>query len=311
MKEMEANNSNALQTACRQFHTELADYLEGDARLGIERHAAQCPACAALLADLQMLRREAAQLPLEEPPASLWKSLQARLAAERASALQPACREFHAALADFLEGEARPAVAQHAEECVFCSTLLTDLQVLRREAAQLPLEEPPARLWANVRAQMAAEGLLREPASGWSRWLRMPGWPAMAAPAGALACLLLFGLALLVPPGAVDRNSAWLASSDRAQAAQQVIATEDSALVSTINVLEQSYKQQQDQLAPTIRATYQKGLASLDDSIRQCRASVEREPANQLARQMHINAYSRKAEVLASALNYDVPHGGL
>lgn len=308
MKDLSASERNEFTPACRQFHTELADYLEGETRPLIERHALECEFCSTLLADLEMLRREAAHLPLEEPPAHLWADLRARLAAERERhELLPACREFQAALAAFLEGEVRPQAARHAEECVFCSTLLADLEMLRGEAANLPQEEPPARLWANVRSRLAEEGILREPGQGWARWFPRPAWAHLAVPTGALAFLALIGMTLLVPPRAVDRNSAWLASSDRIQVAHRVMAAEDSALISTVSELQKSYESQQNLLAPTIRATYRKGLASLDDSIRQCRASVEQEPANQLARQMLVAAYSRKAEVLASALKFDVP----
>jgi hypothetical protein len=297
-----------LTPACRQFQTELADYLEGDARPLIVRHALECEYCSVLLADLQTLRHEAAHLPLEEPPAQLWTGILARLAAERERhELLPACREFQAALAGYLEGEVRPQIERHAEECAFCSALRADLEMLQREAGSLPQEEPPARLWANVRSRLAEEGILREPGDGWARWFPRPAWAHLAVPSGALAFLVLVGMTLLVPPSAVDRNSAWLASSDRVQVAQQVMATEDSALISTVSELQESYERQQNLLAPTIRATYRKGLESLDDSIRQCRASVEQEPTNQLARQLLVAAYSRKAEVLASALKFDVP----
>jgi hypothetical protein len=227
--------------------------------------------------------------------------------AKERNELAAACREFQAGLSDFLEGEARPGVARHAQECPFCAALLADLQMLRRQALDIPWEEPSVRLWANVRSRLAEEGVLREPARGWARWFPVPAWAHVAAPSGALACLVLFGMALLVPPRSLDRNSAWLASSDRAQVAQQVMAVEDSGLVSTISELQKNYEQQQNLLTPAIRTTYQKGLASLDDSIRQCQASVEQEPANQLARQLLVAAYSRKAEVLASALKFDVP----
>lgn len=217
------------------------------------------------------------------------------------------CHLFQAALSDYLEGEARPEVTRHARECPFCAVLLADLETLRTEARNLSWEEPPERLWANVRSRLAEEGTLREPAAGWARWFAGPAWAHLAVPSGALACLALFGAVLLVPPGAVERNSAWLATADRAQAAHQLITQEDDTLVNTISEMEKSYDLQQRFLAPTVRGTYEKGLQSLDDSIRECRASVEQEPGNQLARDMLVSAYTRKAEVLASALKSDVP----
>ena len=112
--------------------------------------------------------------------------------------MSPECRQFEIDLAAYLEGEPLPEIARHAEACPFCSVVLTDLELLRSESRSLPLEEPPARVWANVRAQLAAEGVIREQVS-WRRWFSLGNLQHAAAPLGALACLAIFGAVLLVP----------------------------------------------------------------------------------------------------------------
>jgi hypothetical protein len=222
---------------------------------------------------------------------------------------RPACRQFDTDLPAYLEGEARPDLLRHAETCPYCSVILADLEQMRQQAHALPLEEPPARLWANVRSTLAAEGIIREQPRRAAGWFTMAGWGRYAAPLGALASLVVLGAVLLVPPGSLDhsRTSGWLSVADRDAMAARVYRLEDSALANMVGELEQSFDAQQGSLAPSVKAAYLKGLDSLDVSIRECRASVEREPGNTLARQYLVAAYTQKAEVLAAALKFDVP----
>lgn len=221
---------------------------------------------------------------------------------------RPACRQFETELAAYLEGEPRPVVSQHALECPFCATILADLELMRSACQAIPVEEPPARLWANLRTALVAEGLIREPAGKRGEWNPAFTWTHLGAPASALACLALLGVFLMVPSKTIDptKNAGWLALGDRTKVASAVYALEDSQLAQTVDELQKNFEARQTSLAPEVKATYRKGLESLDASIEECRASVEREPADTLARQYLVTAYTQKAEVLATALQFDV-----
>ncbi len=110
------------------------------------------------------------------------------------------CLQFNVDLPAYLEGESRPEVESHARQCPFCSAVLEDLQLIQSQAAHLLLEDPPARVWANVRATLAAEGVFREPAPAWLRWLPQTGLLRYAAPFAAMACMVLIGTLFLVRP---------------------------------------------------------------------------------------------------------------
>jgi hypothetical protein len=223
-------------------------------------------------------------------------------------ASRPACRQFEQELAAYLEGESRPEVARHAESCAFCSALLGDLEMIRAQARALPLDEPPVRVWANVRAALAAEGLIRERTrrAGWFAFPKLAHW---AAPLGALAAMAVLSITLLVPSGSIDHSStaAWLSIADRDATAARVLASEDSELASTVGELEKNFNAHSASLEPSVKQVYMSGLKSLNDSIRECRRAVEREPGNTLARHYLMAAYTQKAEVLAAALKFDVP----
>ncbi|MDQ3698153.1 MAG: zf-HC2 domain-containing protein [Gemmatimonadota bacterium] len=70
---------------CDQFAELLADYLEGTldggARATVELHVASCAACAALAADLEAIRRQAAALATLAPTRDLWAGIEDRIQA--------------------------------------------------------------------------------------------------------------------------------------------------------------------------------------------------------------------------------------
>jgi hypothetical protein len=196
------------------------------------------------------------------------------------------CRRFDLELSAHLEGENRPFVSVHTKECVFCRVLLEDLDNVRVAAKQLRLEEPSPLVWANLRAHLRQEGVIREEETAWS-WLGH--WRAhhQLAPVGALACLVILGSILTAPQTSL---------------LVQGPPHPDIGPVPVLEELEKTFKANEQFLAPEVRDAYDKSLVSLDDSILECRNSLQQEPGNSLAHEYLIAAYSRKAEVLASAL---------
>jgi hypothetical protein len=208
-----------------------------------------------------------------------------------------ACRVFDVELSAFLEGEPRPEVERHARDCVFCSVVLADLEAIREASLALPTEDPPARLWTNVRAALAAEGIVKEPV-GWFE--RFPGfaWFEWATPIGTLAVLAITAGLLMRAPGRLQNNAP-------ANATISVTGPVPPDLTETVSVLEQNYAAREAQLDPALKATYRKSLDSLNDSIKECRATVEAKPSDTLAQEYLLAAYTEKAEVLQSALEMD------
>jgi anti-sigma factor RsiW len=70
------------------------------------------------------------------------------------------CEEFDSALPDYLEGtlddSLRAAVERHLSECVRCTSLVRDLEKIRKEAAALPDLVPSRDLWQGIEARIAA-----------------------------------------------------------------------------------------------------------------------------------------------------------
>jgi hypothetical protein len=291
--------------ACARFDDELEAYLEGEARPFIVSHAHDCASCGALLADLRSIRQAAQDLPREEPSLAVWANVRARLEAEGAFGV-PACSQFDDELEAYLEGEARPFIASHSQDCVPCGALLADLQAIRQAARDLPLEEPSRVVWANVRARLEAEGVFSPPASGWRQIMSWRMFPH-AVPVGVLAVLVFLGSFLTLPSSRIQR---W-GGSDEAVGSPAVAqitsspAGEDVALARVVSDLEGNFRANEASMAPDVKATYEKSLVSLDGSIRECLDSLQHEPRNTLAHDYLVTAYTRKAEVLSSALEFD------
>jgi hypothetical protein len=292
--------------ACSRFDHELEAYLEGEARPFVASHARDCTSCGALLADLQSIRQTVQALPREEPSPVVWANLRTRLEAEGAFRVPP-CAQFDAELEAYLEGEARPFIVSHAQDCAPCGALLADLESLRQAARNLPQEEPSRVVWANVRARLEAEGAFGAPARGWRQVL---SWAILqhAIPASVLVALVFLGSALTLPFSSFER---WGGPDEAANPANIVQATlalpagEDRALARVVSDLESSYRANEASMAPDLKATYEQSLVSLDGSIRECRDSLQQEPGNTLAHDYLLTAYTRKAEVLSSALEFE------
>jgi len=204
---------------------------------------------------------------------------------------QEACRLFDADLASYLEGEARPTVEVHARECAFCGTLLADLQEIRSRSAELPLEEPPVWMWAKIRTTLVAEGIIRQPEGFWQRFFSAGRWIPQAVPVAGLVGLVMVGVALL-------RQSSTTTSP---KTAGPPPVGDDTALATVVTSMEQDYYTRLASFDPSLKETYQKSLIALDGEIQQLRG----EPHDSLAHEYLMAAYTEKARVLQSALEFD------
>jgi len=78
---------------CEQLEERLSEWLDHDVdavtRTMLDRHAASCARCAALVSDLASIRREAGSLPELVPSRDLWPGIEARIQAPVISLEQP------------------------------------------------------------------------------------------------------------------------------------------------------------------------------------------------------------------------------
>ncbi len=221
--------------------------------------------------------------------------------------LKSSCKEFQANLEGYLERQAESGLPPHATECVACGSLLADLTLIQSAARTWPLETPAPRVWSNIRATLEAEGYFRQKRSLWERGFAPFRLFSSAAPVGALVFLMIFAVFLLTR-GDLYRRSQPVSSSPAVVAtsmAPAALTTVEQNLVQTVEGMEKSYKAREAYLDPSSQKTYERGLTSLDSSIHECLVSLQAQPQNTLARRYLMQAYSEKADILASALEYN------
>jgi len=216
------------------------------------------------------------------------------------------CYRFELELQAYMEGEDAPFVPAHARGCVFCRVILEDLEALRAAALALPLEEPSPSVWSYVHAQLQAAGAFAEKVSFWDGF-RQLGLLRRPIPVAAFACMVVLGCLLTAPQDypELDMTSQVSALPARSAVRSMAFLGEGAALEQVVRELEVTFRARESSLAPDLKATYENSLISLDASIRECSDSLQREPENSLAHDYLLAAYSQKAEVLSSALEFD------
>jgi hypothetical protein len=126
------------------------------------------------------------------------------------------CKDFESVLEQEGLHPLPLAARSHLAECSACQNLFADLSIIVSTAKVIPAEvEPPQRMWVSLRAQMEAEGLIREsvasPAesAAWWQGLSTLFRPRVLATAGAgLALAFAAFLTVHRNPGTTTKTNA-------------------------------------------------------------------------------------------------------
>lgn len=264
---------------CDGFADALADYLEGDAsenvRAAVETHAASCPACAQLLADLRDISTSAAALPLLTPSRDLWSGVAERIDAPvipldaplatrtiaRRTWLRPALAA--AALVGITAG-----VTHFATRAALSVPAATQTVAAAPKAAS-PL---PTVVASNATISSTATERPAEPSVA-------PASSRRGAPSSARRSSVPARLASTVPGADVA----------------------DPVFNSEISKLRQIVKERRSQLDPKTVAVLEQSIAVMDSAIAQSRAALKKDPASGfLATQLN-HSLEKKVELLRTA----------
>jgi hypothetical protein len=206
------------------------------------------------------------------------------------------CIEFEQVIESQPDGPLPASAAAHRDACDACRGLWSDLDAIRSASWQLGEDtpEPPARIWTALRAQLAAEGLIREPqpAAGWfAGWF---GTPRRLVLTGAYAAFLLAAAGLAGYTGSSQPALATgTVSDEEASVAPELGRTLDGDLNRVIESLPDR--------DPALAASLRKNMGIVDNFIAVCEKSVREQPDNPVARDYLYGAYQQKAVLLATA----------
>jgi hypothetical protein len=222
------------------------------------------------------------------------------------------CNEFSRQLESWMEGNREAAAEAHVRTCAACQSLASDMEAIQTVARswEMPApSEPPARIWASLRLQLEAEGLIHDPADVSRAAVTIPagesqsqqklehraGWfenlfSGMARPALAGAYLIA-----LVAAGFALSGMGSQRAPDRWSNVTQNTTT---PLRSELDNVEHAVFSL-SAADPVVTASLHKNLAIVDNYIVLCEKSVHEDPGNEVARDYLYGAYQQKADLLA------------
>ncbi|HKT45937.1 MAG TPA: hypothetical protein VJP87_00295 [Candidatus Acidoferrales bacterium] len=220
------------------------------------------------------------------------------------------CKDIEVALETDELAALSESARLHLASCVSCRNTVADFKAILEAAHTFQAEvEPPARIWVSLRAQLAAEGLIHEPASA-PVVAEVPWWQPIAqlfsqrALAVSLVGCLLVAAAILElrRPSAPAEAPAATASSAPSASSGPV----DDQLFHTAQTLDE----QEHDLSNMIQAStspvdtsLRQNLKDLDEFIAECERHLKQSPHDQLAREYLAAAYQQKAELLSAMID--------
>ena len=232
------------------------------------------------------------------------------------------CKEVESVLEQDLIAPLPEEARAHVAGCTACQNLVSDFNAIIAAAERLPSEiAPPERVWISLRAQLEAEGIIKEQpvviASGPAPW-----WQSVAAffRGRTLATL---GVGLLIAAAAlfqfesgrkepIATNAPAAAERSIAPPGVPALPASDPFVNTVATIREQEHDLANMQRASTsasraslspVDASLQKSLRDLDEFIAECSRHLKEQPQDELAREYLAAAYQQKAELLSAMID--------
>ena len=226
---------------------------------------------------------------------------------ERHTSADPACGRFAALIHDRVDGAldagAQPELDAHLASCAACRGLLSDLDVIKRTAADIPDLTPRPEVWTSLSARLAAEAAAR-PQPFWTGARVALAMAATLVVAVTSSVWLLRAPAPAAPTEAPATSPAGAATEviqsggDLVQDVDEHLRIADEHYVQAIAGLEQVVKSGEGALDPALAATLQKNLGVIDQAITESREAMKTQPNSQLAQTSLFEALRQKVSLL-------------
>jgi len=227
----------------------------------------------------------------------------------------------------------------HLATCGACQGFVADLNTIITATKTLPAEiNPPDRIWISLRAQLEAEGLIKEPvevAEQASWWEAFGGWLKPRTLATATVAAFVLATAIYVTrvprnnPPETAKNQARVESASPAQAQATVSVQPSSTLPAnsaasptpvagknnkelapspsesasfTLNQAELDVPDMQLAGNSQVDIALRQNLRTLNAFIAECELHLKQNPQDELAREYLNTAYQQKADLLAAMM---------
>jgi hypothetical protein len=218
------------------------------------------------------------------------------------------CREVESVLEQDQLAPLPEEARAHVAGCVACQNLVADFNAIVAAAERMPAEiAPPERVWVALRAQLEAEGIIREQAA--VRAPELPSfWQALSsALSGRKLAIAAAGLVIVF--GALFELRSGPGQTERLATASPTSTVSSDPFSSTAAALNEQERDianmQPVKVGSTapVDASLQKNLRELDEFIAECSQHLKEQPQDELAREYLAAAYQQKAELLSAMID--------
>ena len=236
------------------------------------------------------------------------------------------CKEVQGVLEQDLVAPLPEEARAHVAGCASCQNLVSDFNAIIAAAERMPAEiAPPERVWISLRAQLEAEGIIKEQVVAAAE--SAPWWQTF----GSLfrgRTLATAGVGLLIVAAAIFQirssntgpnrtagNTPELpgtatSAPPRSENLAPFVADPFAKTAADLNEQEHDLVNMQRastgaprSVASPVDASLQKNLRDLDEFIAECSRHLKEQPQDELAREYLAAAYQQKAELLSAMID--------
>jgi len=247
------------------------------------------------------------------------------------------CKELESVLEAEGLGQLSKDARLHLATCGACQGFVADLNTIVTAAKSLPVEvTPPDRIWISLRAQLEAEGLIKEPVevsepSSW--WDSLTAWMKPRTLATAAAALVLATaiyvtriprnnqpdvaknqpkveaprpaqpqLTASVPSSPTLPSSAAPSKPQTPSRTKELAPSPSESASFTLNQAELDVPNMQLAGNSQVDLALRQNLRTLNAFIAECEQHLKQNPQDELAREYLYTAYQQKADLLAAMM---------
>jgi hypothetical protein len=242
------------------------------------------------------------------------------------------CKELESVLETRALGQLPQDARLHLATCGACQGFVADLNAIVSAAKSLPAEvAPPDRIWISLRAQLEAEGLIKEPVgvsdhSSWwesfGAWLKPRTFATATAAVLVLAVVAFLARGPQTPRPDVAKNqpvaedprpvqppitapvspSPTISKGPTPSRARELAPSPSESASFTLNQAELDVPDMQLAGNSQVDLALRQNLRTLNAFIAECEQHLKQNPQDELAREYLNTAYQQKADLLAAMM---------
>lgn len=276
---------------CEKLEAVLPDYFEEDlgdeAKAAADAHLKTCGSCAAIVADIDGITREASTLPVMRPARDLWSGIEERISAPVISLGKPAQQNIRRFGSPWMAAAAAVLVVTTAGITYVATTRINEARpVQTTSAASIKTKPVIAIVDSNVAGEAPVPSAAKIP--GPSRTevaaatLRAP-----SVPRAALGSATLASNVGPLRTATVQANATSLGSVQA-----------DAQYAKEVEMLERIVSSPKSGLDPATVLVVKRNLQLIDDAIAQSKAALAKDPASPLLYDQVTRAMGKKVDLL-------------